>query len=97
LNYGFAKGYNEALKQVQADYYVLLNTDVEVSTHWLQPMVELLETDKTIAACQPKILSYGNKKLFDYAGAAGGWIDKFGYPFARGRIFDVCRRGSRSI
>lgn len=90
LNYGFAKGYNEALKQVQADYYVLLNTDVEVSTHWLQPMVELLETDKTIAACQPKILSYGNKKLFDYAGAAGGWIDKFGYPFARGRIFDVC-------
>jgi len=90
LNYGFAKGYNEALKQVQADYYVLLNTDVEVTTHWLQPMVELLETDKTIAACQPKILSYGNKKLFDYAGAAGGWIDKFGYPFARGRIFDVC-------
>jgi GT2 family glycosyltransferase len=90
LNYGFAKGYNEALKQVQADYYVLLNTDVEVSTHWLQPMVELLETDKTIAACQPKILSYRNKKLFDYAGAAGGWIDKFGYPFARGRIFDVC-------
>jgi GT2 family glycosyltransferase len=90
VNYGFAKGYNEALKQVHADYYVILNTDVEVSIDWLQPMVELLETDKTIAACQPKILSYANKKLFDYAGAAGGWIDKFGYPFARGRIFDVC-------
>jgi GT2 family glycosyltransferase len=90
VNYGFAKGYNEVLKQVHAEYYVLLNSDVEVSNLWLQPMVELLETDKSIAACQPKILSYGNKKLFEYAGGAGGWIDKFGYPFARGRIFDVC-------
>ena len=89
-NYGFAKGYNEALKQVQADYYMILNSDVEVHSDWIQPMVDLLESDKTIAACQPKVLSYSNKKLFEYAGAAGGWIDKFGYPFAKGRVFDIC-------
>ncbi len=89
-NYGFAKGYNEALKRIAADYYVLLNSDVEVNPDWLQPMVNLLESDKLIAACQPKLLSYRNKKLFEYAGAAGGWIDKFGYPFAKGRIFDIC-------
>jgi GT2 family glycosyltransferase len=89
-NYGFAKGYNEALKQVQSDYYVLLNSDVEVTNGWLQPMVALLESDKTIAACQPKLLSWHNKHMFEYAGAAGGWIDKYGYPFAKGRVFDVC-------
>jgi GT2 family glycosyltransferase len=90
VNYGFAKGYNEALKQLKVDYYVLLNSDVEVNADWVQPMIALLETDRTIAACQPKLLSYANKKMFEYAGAAGGWIDKFGYPFAKGRIFDVC-------
>ncbi len=89
-NLGFAKGYNEALKQVIADYYVLLNSDVEVTPGWLQPQVDLLEKDKTIAACQPKILSFNNKKMFEYAGAAGGWLDKYGYPFAKGRVFDVC-------
>lgn len=89
-NYGFAKGYNEALKQVESDYYMILNSDVEVQTQWLQPMVDLLESDGTIAACQPKILSYANKKIFDYAGAAGGWLDKYGYPFAKGRVFDIC-------
>jgi GT2 family glycosyltransferase len=89
-NYGFAKGYNEALKQVDADYYVILNSDVEVQTGWLQPMFALLESDSTIAACQPKILSFHNKKMFEYAGAAGGWLDKYGYPFSKGRIFDVC-------
>lgn len=89
-NYGFAKGYNEALKQVQADYYVILNSDVEVTAGWLQPMIDLLEGNPAIAACQPKILSYSNRAMFDYAGAAGGWIDKFGYPFARGRVFDIC-------
>ena len=88
-NYGFAKGYNEALKQVQSDYYCILNSDVEVPPGWLQPMVELLEKDKTIAACQPKLLSYHNKKMFEYAGGAGGWLDKYGYPFARGRVFDI--------
>ena len=89
-NYGFAKGYNKALKEVSADYYVLLNSDVEVSADWLQPMVNLLENDKTIAACQPKILSWHNKKVFEYAGAAGGWLDEYGYPFAKGRVFDIC-------
>src|SRR5258706_2084977 len=89
-NYGFAKGYNEALKQVESGYYVLLNSDVEVQPGWLKPMIDLMEKDKTIAACQPKILSYNNKKLFEYAGAAGGWLDKYGYPFAKGRVFDVC-------
>ncbi|MFI5185473.1 MAG: glycosyltransferase family 2 protein [Chitinophagales bacterium] len=90
VNYGFAKGYNEALKHVIADYYVLLNSDVEVNADWLQPMVALLEKDRTLAACQPKILSYHKKDLFEYAGGAGGWIDKYGYPFAKGRIFDIC-------
>jgi GT2 family glycosyltransferase len=89
-NYGFAKGYNEALKQVEAQYYVILNSDVEVKPGWLQPMFTLLENDITIAACQPKILSFNNKKVFEYAGAAGGWLDKYGYPFGKGRIFDVC-------
>jgi GT2 family glycosyltransferase len=89
-NYGFAKGYNETLKQVQADYYVILNSDVEVTNDWLTPMVNLLEQDKTIAACQPKILAFHNKKMFEYAGAAGGWLDTYGYPFAKGRVFDVC-------
>lgn len=88
-NYGFAKGYNEALKQVTADYYMLLNSDVEVQPGWLEPMVTLLEGNTIIAACQPKLLTYHNRKLFEYAGGAGGWIDKYGYPFAKGRIFDV--------
>jgi len=88
-NMGFAKGYNEALKQVDADYFVLLNSDVEVEPGWLKPMTDLLESDPSIAACQPKILSYANKKMFDYAGAAGGWLDKYGYPIAKGRVFDI--------
>ena len=88
-NFGFAKGYNEALKQIQSDYYFLLNSDVELSPGALRPMVELLENDQTIAACQPKLLTYHNKNLFEYAGGAGGWLDKYGYPFAKGRIFDV--------
>lgn len=89
-NHGFAKGYNEALRQVKADYYVLLNSDVEVTPDWLQPMISLLEGDKTAAACQPKIRAYNNNAFFEYAGACGGWLDVYGYPFARGRIFDVC-------
>ena len=89
-NYGFAKGYNEALKKVDSDYFVLLNSDAEVSEGWIEPMVELLESDSSIAACQPKVLSYQEKNVFDYAGAAGGWLDKFGYPFAKGRVFDYC-------
>jgi GT2 family glycosyltransferase len=89
-NLGFAKGYNEALKQVEADYYALLNSDAETQQGWLQPMVQLLESDGSIAACQPKLLLYRDKKMFEYSGAAGGWLDKYGYPFAKGRIFDVC-------
>lgn len=89
-NFGFAQGYNEALKKVKADYFVLLNSDVEVTPDWLNPMIDLLEKDKANAACQPKILGYKNKALFEYAGAGGGWLDVFGYPFARGRIFDIC-------
>lgn len=90
VNEGFAKGYNRALKQVKSDYYILLNSDVEVTENWIQPIINLMESDKSIAACQPKILSYNNRRIFEYAGASGGWIDNFGYPFMRGRIFDVC-------
>jgi GT2 family glycosyltransferase len=90
VNEGFAKGYNSALKQVSADYYVLLNSDVEVTKDWIKPIVSFMESDKAIAACQPKILSYNEKNKFEYAGASGGWIDKYGYPFNRGRVFDFC-------
>jgi len=89
-NLGFAKGYNEALKKIDADYYVLLNSDVEVTPNWLQPVIELLEKDFLHAACQPKILNYNKKNEFEYAGAAGGWLDLYGYPFTRGRVFDIC-------
>ena len=89
-NYGYAGGYNEALKQIQSDYYVLLNSDVEVRPGWIEPVIALMEKDRMIGACQPKILSYQKKNQFEYAGAAGGWMDSLGYPFARGRIFDIC-------
>ncbi|MBI3520083.1 MAG: glycosyltransferase family 2 protein [Bacteroidetes bacterium] len=88
-NEGFSKGYNLALKQVNTQYYVLLNSDVEVTENWLQPIIELLDTHPKIAACQPKILDYNHTSQFEYAGAAGGFIDKYGYPFCRGRIFNV--------
>lgn len=89
-NFGFAKGYNEALKRVEADYYVLLNSDVEVTAGWLEPIIDLLESHENNAACQPKILAFKNKHFFEYAGASGGWLDAYGYPFARGRVFDIC-------
>lgn len=92
-NYGFARGYNEALKQVKdVDYYVLLNSDVEVRPGWIEPIVQLMEADRLIAACQPKILAYHDHNSFEYAGGAGGWLDHLGYPFARGRIFDYCEQ-----
>ena len=87
-NEGFAKGYNSVLKKIKSDYYVLLNSDVEVTPGWIEPVIALLQSDKKIAACQPKILLYNDRSYFEYAGAAGGWIDNFGYPFSRGRIFD---------
>ncbi len=89
-NEGFAKGYNTALKQVTADYYVLLNSDVKVSTGWIGPIISLMQADENIAACQPKILSYEHQNQFEYAGASGGFIDSLGYPFNRGRLFDTC-------
>jgi GT2 family glycosyltransferase len=89
-NHGYAGGYNEALKEVISDYYVLLNSDVEVSPGWIGPVIELMDSDHQIGACQPKILSYHHKDQFEYGGAAGGWLDTLGYPFARGRIFDIC-------
>lgn len=91
-NYGFAEGYNVALKKVQADYYVLLNSDVEVTPDWIAPVIELMETNVSIAAAQPKILAYQKKNYFEYAGAAGGWLDCLGYPFSRGRIFDTIEK-----
>ena len=88
-NEGYAKGYNDALKQITADYFVLLNSDVEVTPSWIEPIIELMEKDKMIGACQPKLLDEKNKKYFEYAGACGGWIDTFGYPFARGRVLEA--------
>jgi GT2 family glycosyltransferase len=86
-NEGFARGYNLALKQVEADYYILLNSDIEVTHNWIGPVIRLMEKDPSIAACQPKIRSYSERTKFEYAGAAGGFIDKYGYPFCRGRMF----------
>jgi len=87
-NSGFAQGYNEALKHVDAEYYALLNSDVEVSAGWIDAVIARMDKDPAIAACQPKILDYNNHSRFEYAGAAGGFIDKYGYPFCRGRIFN---------
>ena len=87
-NYGFAEGYNQALKKVDADYVILLNSDVQVTENWIKPCIGLFEADEKLAAIQPKILSYNEPVKFEYAGAAGGFIDKFGYPFCRGRILN---------
>lgn len=87
-NGGFSKGYNDALKLVQAEYYILLNSDVEVANGWTNAAITLLDSDRNIGAVQPKILSHQDRSKFDYAGAAGGYIDVLGYPFCRGRIFD---------
>jgi GT2 family glycosyltransferase len=88
-NFGYAKGYNVALQQVEEDIYVLVNSDVEVTEGWLQPVEDLFEKDFETAIIQPKILDYKNKTHFEYAGAAGGFIDKYGYPFCRGRILET--------
>lgn len=88
-NYGFAEGYNLALEKIEAEYFVILNSDVEVSPNWISPIIEYLDNNKEVAVVQPKILAYYDKKKFEYAGAAGGFIDKLGYPFCRGRILDT--------
>lgn len=87
-NTGFAQGYNDALKSVDAEYYVLLNSDVEVTESWIENVITLMDANPAIAACQPKILDFNNRNKFEYAGAAGGFIDKYGYPFCRGRVFN---------
>ncbi len=87
VNGGYATGYNMALQQIKADYYILLNSDIEVTPNWVKPLVEIMESDANIGACQPKIKSYHQKQKFEYAGASGGFIDSYGYPFCRGRIF----------
>ncbi len=86
-NYGFAGGYNLALEQVEADYYVLLNDDVEVTPNWIEPVIAQMEQHPQTAICQPKLLMYDQRDTFEYAGGAGGFIDKYGYPFCRGRMF----------
>ena len=91
-NWGFADGYNKALEQIEAEYYLLLNSDVEVTHHWLTPLVEFMDSHPEVAACQPKLLSEADKDSFEYAGACGGYIDRYGYPFCCGRIFDSVER-----
>lgn len=91
-NFGFAKGYNEALNYVEEDILCLLNSDVEVTKNWLTPVLELFDSNQEIAIIQPKILDYKEKDHFEYAGAAGGFIDKYGYPYCRGRIFETVEK-----
>ena len=91
-NYGFAKGYNEALKHLDADIFALVNSDVEVTENWLKPIIETFQNEPGTAIVQPKILDFKRKDHFEYAGAAGGFIDKYGYPFCRGRIFDTIEK-----
>jgi len=89
-NKGYAGGYNYALSKIEADYYVLLNSDVEVTPNWVEPMLDYLEANPRVAACQPKIKDYHHRTHFEYAGAAGGYMDFLGYPYSRGRLFDTC-------
>jgi GT2 family glycosyltransferase len=91
-NTGYAGGYNEALQHIEADVYALVNSDIEVTENWLQPIIKTFQEEPTTAIIQPKILDYKNKAYFEYAGAAGGFIDQYGYPFCRGRIFDTLEK-----
>lgn len=91
-NYGFAEGYNKALSQINAEYYILLNSDVDVPQGWLKPMIKFMDSTPETAACQPKLLALKQPEYFEYAGAAGGFIDKYGYPFCKGRIFNTVER-----
>ena len=88
-NYGYAGGYNRALKEVEAEYYILLNSDVEVEPAWAEKLITFMDMHPNVGACQPKIRSYTSRESFEYAGAAGGFIDRLGYPFCRGRIFNT--------
>ena len=93
-NWGFADGYNKALAKIEAEYFVLLNSDIEVTPDWLKPMVAYMDGHQDVAACQPKLRSIFDKHRFEYAGASGGYIDRFGYPFCRGRIFETVEEDS---
>ena len=88
-NYGFCGGYNKALFQLDADYFILLNSDIEVTENWTDPIIQMMEKDGRIAAVQPKLLDFNDQNKFEYAGGAGGFLHKYGYPFCRGRIFDT--------
>ena len=87
-NWGFAEGYNKALAQIDAEYYLLLNSDIEVTPHWLTPLVAFMDAHPEVGACQPKLLSVADRQKFEYSGASGGYLDRYGYPFCRGRLFD---------
>jgi GT2 family glycosyltransferase len=91
-NHGFAQGYNDALQHIDAEIYALINSDIEVTKNWLQPILDTFVKEPKTAIIQPKILDFKNKAFFEYAGAAGGFIDKYGYPFCRGRIFDTIEK-----
>ena len=94
-NYGFAEGYNRALAQLPTEFYLLLNSDVEVTEGWLTPLLRYMDAHPEVAACQPKLLCEARRDMFEYAGAAGGYLDRFGYPYCRGRVMDTveCDRG----
>ena len=91
-NFGYAKGYNEALQEVEEEIYALVNSDIEVTENWLQPITALFENESKTSIIQPKILDFKNKEYFEYAGAGGGFIDKYGFPYCRGRIFDTIEK-----
>ena len=91
-NWGFAEGYNRSLAQSEAEYYLLLNSDIEVTHHWLTPLLEFMDSHQNVAACQPKLLSMADRDMFEYAGACGGYLDRYGYPFCRGRAFTTVER-----
>lgn len=91
-NYGFADGYNKAFEPIDAEYAILLNSDVEVTPGWLHPLVQYMDAHPQVAACQPKLMAYHQKDAFEYAGAMGGFIDCYGYPYCRGRIFDTVEK-----
>lgn len=91
-NYGFAEGYNRAIAEAQTPYTVLLNSDVEVTPHWLEPLISFMNDNPNAAACQPKLRDYKNKAMFEYAGACGGFIDGLGYPYCRGRVMSVVEK-----
>lgn len=94
-NWGFAEGYNKALAQIEAEYFLLLNSDIEVTPHWLTPLLSYMDAHADVAACQPKLLSIADRDSFEYAGACGGYLDRYGYPFCRGRIFETVERDNR--